>query len=364
MRFADEWFTFFPSGALEPIRTDLGLSYAQVGVVVAALSAGGLVGHGFSVAADHVDRRLLAGAGAFVVGLAMLTFALGHAFLLLVLAGLVWGSASDAFTAGCEVSLVQLFPDDLAPVLGRVNAFGALGDLLGPLTLAAIVGLGLGWRWAFGLGAGLMLLYAVVLGTRRFPRPRPGARPSEVATEIVAFARDRQVLRLALIDGLFGLLDEPFQGFTIAYLERDRGLSAPVATAIIGGWVVAGLVGFWMVPRFTARLPARTLLAWFGALVAGSVAVLVFGPLVPLQALAALAFGFGGAVFYAVLQATILGVQPERAGTIGAVVSTIGLFGVAFPGLVGAVVDARGLTAGLALYALVPVFILTLVVRE
>lgn len=370
VRFADEWVSFFPSGALEPIRADLALSYAQIGLVVAAIPAGGLIGNGFSVAADYVDRRLLASGGALVVGLAALGFAFGQTFILLLTAAFAWGLAGTAFVAGCEVSLVQLFRDDLAAVLGRANAFGAIGDLLGPLTLAAVVGIGLGWRSAFGFGGAFMLLYAVVLATREFPRTRPEpVAPSEtlapsVVAEIIAVARDRTIVRLALIDGLFGLLDEPFQGFTIAYLERVRDLAPALATLVVAGWVVAGMIGFWVVPRFTARFAPRALLFGFGAAIAAAVILLVFGPFVPLQALGAAAFGFSGAVFYAILQATYLGARPERAGTVNAVVSTIGLFDIAFPTLVGAVIDTRGLEAGLGLYAAVPLLILALLMVE
>ena len=154
VRFADEWFTFFPAGTLESIRSDLGLSYAQTGVILASLGSGGLIGHGFSVAADYVDRRKLASAGAMVYGLCLIAFALGHSFFVLVAAGLIWGAASDAFVAGCEVTLVQLYPDRIASVLARANAYGAIGDLLGPLTLAGAAAIGLGWRGVFALSGG------------------------------------------------------------------------------------------------------------------------------------------------------------------------------------------------------------------
>ncbi|HLQ34276.1 MAG TPA: hypothetical protein VK457_16445, partial [Chloroflexota bacterium] len=62
--FADEWFTYWPFGSLEPIKADLGLSYAQMGLAVGSLTAGGLLGHFFRVAADFVDRRWLASLGA------------------------------------------------------------------------------------------------------------------------------------------------------------------------------------------------------------------------------------------------------------------------------------------------------------
>ena len=74
VRFADEWTTFFPAGALEPIRHDLRLSYAGVAGVLVALPAGGILGNVFLVAADYVSRRLLASLGALTYGLAMIVF--------------------------------------------------------------------------------------------------------------------------------------------------------------------------------------------------------------------------------------------------------------------------------------------------
>ena len=76
--------------------------------------------------------------------------------------------------------------------------------------------------------------------------------------------------------------------------------------------------------------------------------------------MAAITFGFAGAVFYSALVASLLSDQPDQAGTIHAVVSMIGLFGVAFPTLVGAVADSFGLTAGLGVYAIIGPLILAL----
>jgi predicted MFS family arabinose efflux permease len=333
-----------------------------MGVILAALGSGGLLGHGFSVAADYVDRRLLASAGAFVVGLGLIAFALGQSFVVLVVAGLVSGAASDAFVAGCEVTLVQLYPDALAPALARVNGYGAIGDLLGPLTLTAAAALGFGWRSVFALAGGLMLLYALALVRQEFPPSRKNAGSTTPVEGIVRILRNRQIIRLAMVDGLFGLLDEPFQGFTIAYLERERGVPAAVATLVIASWVVAAIVGYFAVAGITARLAPRTILLSFGGIIAVSVASIAFGPDLTVQTAGAMAFGFAGAVFYSVLQTTYLSQQSDQAGTIHAVVSTIGLFGIAFPALVGVVVDQFGLAAGLGVYAAIPPLILVLLV--
>jgi FSR family fosmidomycin resistance protein-like MFS transporter len=363
VRLADEWFTFFPAGAIAQIRDDVGLTYAQAGVVLTALPAGGILGHGFAVAADYVDRRLLAAGGAFSQALCLTGFALADSFLLLVAVSFLWGMSTDAFVHGCEVALVDLYHDQLAPALARVNAFGAVGDLLGPLTLAAAAALGVGWRPVFIAAAILMALYGLWLAFQRFPPPQPPESEAHTPVRgVLAVLRDPRIVLLALVSALFGVLDEPFWGFTIVYLEQVRDTPAGVATLLVAVGVGGGLIGYLAVGNVGRRLAPRAILLTFAAVVGVAVAALIAVPYVVIQAVSAFIFGFAGAVFYSVLQATILGMRPGQAGTTSAVVSTIGLLGIAFPPLVGAVSDAAELTTGLALYVLVPVVMIALLV--
>lgn len=355
VRFADEWFTFFPDGLLVPIRNDLRLSYSQAGILIGALGAGGILGHGFTVAADYVSRRLLASLGALGFGLCMIAFGLGHSFVVLLVASVLWGAASDAFVHGCEVALIDLAGDDLVPALARVNTLGAVGDLLGPLMLAGGAAIGVSWRVFFLAGGALMIAYALLLGCQRFPPPRPPEHARTPLAGVWAVLRDRRVIALAVVDGLFGLLDEPFLAFIIAWLERVRGHPPATATLIATAAVAGGLVGYASVERIAGRFRPRSLLLASGAAIAVAVGALLVAPAPPLQAVTAAAFGISGALFYSVLQVAYLGLRPGQAGATQAVVSTIGLAGFAFPALVGAVSDHRGLTTGLSLYVAVPV---------
>jgi predicted MFS family arabinose efflux permease len=361
VRFADEWFTFFPAGALESIRDDLGLSYAEMGLVLTALPGGGLVGNAFALAADFVDRRWLAALGAAAYGVCLLAFGFGGSFVVLLVAAFAWGAASDAFVHGLEVALVDLCRGDVAPALARVNAYAAVGDLLGPLTLAAAAELGLGWRGAFGVGGALMLGYAAWIAGQRFPPPSRSSGTT-VGEAVLAAVRDRRLLLLAVVDGLYGLLDEPFLGFAAAFLRRERGEDEAVATLAVGAAVVAGIVGYAVVPVVARRTAGRRVLAPLALILVLSIASLLVAPDVTAQALALGVFGLAGAVFYSLEQATYLSLRPGFAGTSQAVVATIGHFAIAFPALVGAVADAHGLAAGLAVYATVPVLILVLLV--
>jgi len=171
VRLADESAIFLLFGALESFRADLGLSYAQAGLVLASIGPGALVGGVFSAAADRYSRRVIVAGGAFGLALSLVMFALGASFAVLVSGGFVMGMASTAMVDGAEVALVDMAGDDLRRYLARSNLLATVGDLLGPALVAATVALGLSWRVAFGAGAVLMALYGLALAGSPLPPP-------------------------------------------------------------------------------------------------------------------------------------------------------------------------------------------------
>jgi predicted MFS family arabinose efflux permease len=162
--------------------------------------------------------------------------------------------------------------------------------------------------------------------------------------------RDRRVLRLAFVATVFSLFDEPFLGFSIAYLERVRGQSHSLATAIAAVVVAGGIAGSALVARRGGRSLERTLLLGSIAILVSIVGIIA-APAIPMQVAAGLVFGGAGAIVWVALQGALLGARPGLAGTTTAVWSTIELLGIGFPLLAGAVADAQGLTAALWLYA-------------
>jgi predicted MFS family arabinose efflux permease len=357
--FADEWCAFLPAGSLEPMRAELKLSYAAASAVLVALPAGGLLGNFLIAAADYVSRRVLASLGALAYGVALIVFGCGHSLVTLTLAAFCWGAASDAFIHGCEVALVDLAGDDLPKALAKQSVWSAVGDLLGPATLAALATLGFSWRLAFlGLGAG-MLAYGAWIATLPLPRPQrhdAAASPVRATLSVVA---DREVLFLALVLGLISLLDEPLHGFMIAYFERARGLTPALATLPVAGVLVGAMAAYAVYERLAGRCPPRTVALFALAAMAASLPAAIFAPL-PAAIAAAFAFGAALAVAYTTLNALTLQLRPGQAGAVSAVVGFVGLAGIGFPTAVGWVADRAGLGAGLALYAAVPIAILGL----
>ncbi|HXQ09363.1 MAG TPA: MFS transporter [Caulobacteraceae bacterium] len=364
VRFADEWTTYLPAGAFEPIRTDLALHYVQASAPLIALPAGGLVGAGLVVAADYVSRRWLSALGALAYGAAMIAFGLSHSIWVMVAAAFVWGAASDAFVHGAEVALVDLAGDDLPAALAKMNTWSSVGDLLGPVTLAVTAALTVGWRGAF-IGLGVMMLgYAALLASQRFPPPHPPEHRPRPLAGVIAILADRRVLALAAAMGLFALLDEPLAAFLIAFQEHVRHRTPVAANALILAWTFGQIAAFAAYERLVGERGLRTVLVASAVGVGLALPLAAFAPALWLELPAMVLFGAAGAVFYVALEAELLSLRPGQTGSVSAAVSLIGMVGMGFPALVGATSDAFGLAAGLSLYLLVPVIILPLVARN
>ena len=364
VNLADEWFSFLPAGAMESIRADFGLTYAQAGVLLALLPAGGLLGIFLMAAADFVSRRLLGAAGALVYALCLLTFATGRSFAVLAIASLLWGAASDAFVHATQLALVELAGDELDATLARTNVLGSVGDLLGPVTLSVASATGVGWRPVFAVGGVLMLGYAGVLAAQPLPPPQPdGSTPWSVARAVLG---DTRVIRLAAIWALIALLDEPFLGFLIANLEETHGVSAAVATALVGAIVAGGIVTYTLLAAARRSFSARSRLTAASIGLLGAVVVMVATPWPAAIALAGVGFGAAIALLWVTLQGITLRLRPRQAGTTQAAVSGLATVGVALPPLIGMAADGLGLGPAMWLFALAPaaILLLALTVRE
>lgn len=357
---ADEWFTFLPAGAMESIRADLGLSYAQAGVLLALLPAGGVLGIVLMVAADFVSRRVLAAGGAFVFALCLLAFATGRSFAVLAVASFVWGAASDAFVHATQLALAELAGDDLDATLARTNLLGSIGDLLGPLTLAFAAGAGLGWRPVFAIGGVLMLAYSAWLAAQPLPPPRPdGSTPWSVVRAVV---RDVRVLRLAAIWALIAILDEPFVGFLIANLEKTRHVSPAAATGLVVSVVAGGIATYAVLAVARHPFDAGSRLAVGAMGLLATTGVMVAAPWPAVIALAGVGFGAAIALVWVTILTTTLRVRPGQVGTTQAVISGLSTVRVAIPPLIGLVADRLGLATGMWLFVLAPACILLLAV--
>lgn len=354
VRLVDELAAFLPTGAFESFRDDLGLTYAQASAVLVATAPGAIAGNVFPVLADHRSRRAIASAGAFGFAAALATFGLASSLPTLVLASFALGMASTAMVDAAEVALVDVAGDEVSTQLSRSSLAGALGDLLGPALLVTVAASGVSWRVAFLIGAVITASYGCWLAASPLPPP-PGRRDGERAGDGLRIVlRDRRIRYLGVLALLLGPLDEDFLAFLIAYLERGRGLSPALATAVAAASVLGTLVGFASTSRAGYRA-SRSTLRNHAATTALAAVLAAAVPSVPVVAAAVFVFGFAVARSWIALKTRIVAIHPGRVGAVSAVVSTIGFGGFVLPLLAGALADAFGVRAGFAFSAAIAV---------
>jgi predicted MFS family arabinose efflux permease len=356
VRLLDETAFFLPAAALESFRTDLGLTYAQAGTVLALIPPGALAGTVFAVAADRGSRRAIASGGTFAFAACMAAFAGGGSFAVLAAAAFVMGAASTAMVDAAEVALVDLAGDDLRPALARANLLGTIGDVLGPALVAAVAGVGLSWRATFWVGAAVLALYGIALAGADLPGPAPDGpeedpRPSSLRV-LVAVARDGRVWRVGLMSLLMGPFDEALLGFTIALLQRERGASMAVATTVALIGVSGGLVTFTVLARRLQGVADVRLLVASGIMMTSGALMIAFLGAPVLVAAGAFVTDVGLNLGWLALQHRTLTLRPGQVGSTKAVVSGIEFGGAAVPIAIGAVADSTGLVSAVGLYAL------------
>ena len=356
VRLADESAVFLPFGSLESFRSDLGLTYAQAGTILAAIAPGALAGGVFAAAADRYSRRAIAAGGAFGFAVALAMFAFGGSFAMLAAGAFVMGMASTAMVDAAEVALVDMAAGgDLRRWLARSNLLATLGDLLGPALVAGAVLLGLSWRAAFWVGAGLMLLYAVALARAPLPPPSPAAPAPEGSRRpgFTAVLRDPAVWVMGLIGLLMVPFDEPLVGFTIALLEQERGASPAVATMIAFAGITGGVLAFTVLARRFEGVADHRLLMGSVAAMAGAALVIAVVPVLAAVAVAGLVAAIGLSLAWLAVQHRSLTLRPGQVGATKAVLGAIESTGSWLPVAIGVVADRAGLTWAVGSFGIV-----------
>jgi MFS transporter, FSR family, fosmidomycin resistance protein len=355
--------------ALPLIRHDLGLSYAQIGLLASVpLLVGGALELplGLVAGAGRRRRRFVLGGGIVFI-LSLLAVAGARSFIVLLVAFTVFYPASGAFVSLTQAELMEAWPDRQAQVMARWNLAGSAGAVAGPLLLTAVLAAGGGWRVAYLVLAALA--WATWLGTCAFePRPeraagadRPAAGPDRpAAREVLAALRDWSAVRWALLTVVADLLVDVLTGFLALYLVDVAHLRPAIAALAIAIRFGAGLAGDAALVLVLDRVADVTVLrvsAVAAALLYPGF-LLVPGPAAKVIILAVLSAAT--APWYPLLQARLYGSLPGRSPVAVTLSSAAGLVGGLGPLAVGLSAEAFGLSRALAVLVVVPVAVLTL----
>ena len=367
IEFLDEFVFGAQEAAWPLIRTDLGLSYAQVGLLLGVPNViGNLIEPVIGILGDVWRRRVLILGGGVVFALALLLTALSQSFSVLLVSFVFFYPASGAFVSLSQATLMDLDPDRHEQNMARWVLAGSVGVVAGSLALGAAAALGLGWRGLYAVFAGLAVILVGI--TRRVQSPAPPSASKSLSPVVSSFKEGavnalrtlqrREVLRWLTLLAFSDLMLDVLLGFLALYFVDVVGATPAQAGMAVAVWTGMALLGdLLLIPLLERvrglsylRLSAAVELALFPAF------LLVPDLWVKLVLLGLL--GLFNAGWYSILKAQLYSAMPGQSGTVMTVGNVFGLVGGLVPLGLGLVAERFDLTVTMWLLLLGPVALL------
>jgi FSR family fosmidomycin resistance protein-like MFS transporter len=350
IEFLDELVFGVTDAALPLIRSDLGLNYIQIGLL---LSLPGFLANFIEpflgILGDVWKRRLLILGGGVFFTLALALTAISQNYLLLLLAFILFNPSSGAFVSLSQASLMDSNPERHEQNMARWTFAGSLGVVAGPLLLSAALALSLGWRSVFWVLAGLTILI-LVTAWRNIPRaassqadfPSFSALLDGIRAAFVALKRP-EVLRWITLLEFSDLMLDVLYSFLALYFVDVAGISVGQAALAVALWTGVGLLGDFLLIPLLERVRGLDYLR-----ISVVLELLLFPAFLLVQdiwiKLALLGLmGFFNAGWYAILQGNLYKSMPGQSGTVIALGNVAGLFGKLLPFGIGLAAHAWGL---------------------
>ena len=347
IEFLDEFAFGAQEAALPLIRTDLGLSYEQIGLLltVPAVLANILFEPVLGILADVWKRRLLVVGGGVAFALATLLVAGSQSFAALLLAFIIFYPASGAFVSLSQSTLMDLEPTRHEHNMARWTFAGSVGVVSGALLVGVMISKGLDWRAFYVLVGGLTALVVLVLW--RLPFPQNG---SDEAGDVKAgfrkalsALRRREVVRWLLLLQFSDFMLDILHGYLALYFVDVVGVDEAQAGFAVAVWTGVGMVGDLAIIPLLNRVSGVTYLRFSAALelVLYSAFLLVPGLLPKLVLIGII--GFFNAGWYAILSGNLYTAMPGQSGSVLTLGNLFGLVGSVVPLLIGLAAARFGL---------------------
>lgn len=402
IEFLDEFVFGVREAAWPLIRTDLNLTYAQIGVLLGVPGiVSSLVEPVIGVLGDTWRRRVLILGGGVVFALALLMAGASRSYALLLLAFILLYPASGAFVSLAQATLMDLAPDRREWNMARWTFAGSLGVVLGPLALSAAAVLAWGWRPLL-MGSALLALAVVLVALRlrsgtaprmaiatasdstasdpvstcdSVPDPETGGSaptldlPPETESAglgalwvglkgAVGALRRPDVRRWLALLQFSDLMLDILLGYLALYLVDVAGANPRQASTAVAVWTGLGLLGDFLIIRLLTRVEGLRYLRLSAAFELGFYAAFLLVPNWGAKLVMLGLLGLLNAGWYAILQAQLYTALPGQSGTAIAVSNVVGLAGSLVPLTLGLIAQRWGLRPTMWLLALGPIALL------
>jgi FSR family fosmidomycin resistance protein-like MFS transporter len=339
IEFLDELVDGSLQAAWPLVRLDLGLSYTEIGLLLAVPKlVGNIVESPLGLLGDTRYRRTIILAGGVGFVLSLLLVALSYSFASLLLAFVLFNPASGAFVSLSQAALMDFAPARREQNMARWAFAGSLGIVAGSLALNATVAAGAGWRVWFGLMSVVALF--VVAATRRFIFDAPAAVAAVAASrqehvsirqgarDALGALRRREVRRWLLLLEFSDLMLDGFHGFLALYFVDVVGMNDARAGVAIAVWTGVGLGGDFLLIPLLERVRGLSYLRWSAGVMLCLFPAFLLAPGVPFKLVLLGLIGLTNAGWYSILKAQLYSAMPERSGAVLALNNISGIVGV------------------------------------
>jgi FSR family fosmidomycin resistance protein-like MFS transporter len=379
IEFLDEFVFGAQEAAWPLLRTDLNLSYSQVGLLLGVPSlVSSLVEPFLGILGDIWKRRVLVLGGGVLFALSLLLTAASTSFLPLLVSFALFYPASGAFVSLSQANLMDVDPARHEQNMARWTFAGSLGVVAGPLALAGSLALGGGWRELYLLFAGLTLVLLVVL-IRRHPQGRGGhhrvtppegpgdsgwTRFREGLISALGALRRGEVLRWLTLLQFSDLMLDVLLGFLALYMVDVVGTTPAQAGTAVAVWTVCGLVGDLLLIPLLERVAGLRYLRVSAGLEMVLFPLFLLVPTLWVRYLLLGLLGLFNAGWYSILKARLYSSMPGQSGTVMTVSNLFGLAGGLVPLGLGVVAERVDLRWAMWLLMLGPVALLIGLARD
>ena len=267
IEFLDEFVFGAREAAWPIIRSELNLTYIQVGLVLGVPGIiSSIVEPVLGILGDVWKRRTLILGGGVIYAVALIMVASSLDFYWLLFAFILFYPASGAFVSLSQAALMDADPDHHEQNMARWTFAGSLGIVVGPLILSAVIYLGYDWRLLFNLFA--LITVAILFFAWRSPSFNgitPQARGAISDPDRANNEGDQPSLNLASFwDGILGafhalrrgevlrwltllqfsdLMLDILHGYLALYFVDVAGMEPAQAAFAVAIWTGAGLIG-------------------------------------------------------------------------------------------------------------------------
>jgi len=356
----DEFIYGLFGAVLPTIKTELALTYTQIGLLFTLPGLIGVLGEPFiGLLGDTRHRRALVVGGILATAIGLSLIAGTQHYVMLLAATCILVVASGAYVNLSQATLIDRDPRRAENTMARWVLAGAIGVTISPLIITVVLSVEGSWRAVYFSTAIAAGVFALLLFKQRFDG-HAGADDGvgsfkQLGRNLLAALRSRTLIKWVILTELADFMLDKLREVTGLYFHDVAGVSLPAASAVVTVATMAGLTGnFALVPVLEKVSGVRVLrVSAVVALLAYASMLLV--PIVWVKIVLIAVINLSTAGWYAVLRAKCYEVLPGQSGVVVAVTSLANVSSLFVPLLLGGVADTFGLQTAMWLLIIGPI---------